>query len=727
MKILSLHIQNFGKLNNFDYSFNPQKNVIIAENGFGKTTLAVFIKCMFYGIKGGNKASLNDENERLKYQTWGSTALIGGTLDFEYQDKKYRIERYFGDKPSLDTFKLIDLKTNKQTKDFSENLGEELFGVDANSFERSTYLPQKNIDKSNTLSSKLASLTFGTEDTNSIDKVIANLEASSKKYFKSNGRAGLISETKDKITDLEIKIEECVTFENNANLIQTEIDEIDLKISQINNELEELKPKLEVAISSSIYLEEYQKLMQNVETTKERYLELKDMFQGKNINEKMLDDLILLSQEFLKINSKIEMLKNADDSELKSYTTKFNGYTPNIQEIDNNIMLYDKNVKENNNNTIKSDKGVYCILFIILGALAFLGSIFCYKFNIVVGVILSILSIALVSYFVYKLIIINKSKNKENYTVDNVSIIQFLNKYGYNTDNISQSLLNIKSDAMIYLKLLKNKEIETNQLNQLCANKQKIEDAILPFLNNFYDAINDDYFTLISAVKTNYLEYLGLDIKLKEMSKSIKEYDSKIDKTINLQELKLQEEKLNTGLNLYVTEKEKLLNQKINSQNKANLKQEYIQSLSIEKENFKNYFSKYNTILSTINFLKQAKDNLCSKYLQPITSAFLNHLKEIDSVQIKDVSVDTDLNVNVIDNTKTRDLEYFSKGYKDLINICLRLSLIDTMFVKTKPCIILDDPFINLDDKKVASAINVLDKLSQNYQILYLTCNSSRS
>lgn len=59
----------------------------------------------------------------------------------------------------------------------------------------------------------------------------------------------------------------------------------------------------------------------------------------------------------------------------------------------------------------------------------------------------------------------------------------------------------------------------------------------------------------------------------------------------------------------------------------------------------------------------------------------------------------------------------------------MRISLIDTIFQDKaqKPFVIFDDPFVNLDDSKLEAAKNFIRKLSENYQIVYLTCHNSRS
>ena len=40
--------------------------------------------------------------------------------------------------------------------------------------------------------------------------------------------------------------------------------------------------------------------------------------------------------------------------------------------------------------------------------------------------------------------------------------------------------------------------------------------------------------------------------------------------------------------------------------------------------------------------------------------------------------------------------------------------------------VILDDPFVNLDDAHAAQALELLRTLALERQILYLTCHSSR-
>ena len=107
MKILKCHIENFGKLSDYNYEFKDELNTIKEDNGYGKTTFASFIKAMFYGLdyKKNTKVLI----DRKKYDPWQGGAF-GGSIEFEINKKKYKIERFFGKKETDDTFKLYDLK-----------------------------------------------------------------------------------------------------------------------------------------------------------------------------------------------------------------------------------------------------------------------------------------------------------------------------------------------------------------------------------------------------------------------------------------------------------------------------------------------------------------------------------------------------------------------------------------------------------------------------------------
>ena len=69
MKILSLHIEGFGKFHDLDISFKDGLNVVYGKNEAGKSTLHTFIRGMLFGIeKQRGRAARNDVYS--KYEPW---------------------------------------------------------------------------------------------------------------------------------------------------------------------------------------------------------------------------------------------------------------------------------------------------------------------------------------------------------------------------------------------------------------------------------------------------------------------------------------------------------------------------------------------------------------------------------------------------------------------------------------------------------------------------------
>ena len=127
----------------------------------------------------------------------------------------------------------------------------------------------------------------------------------------------------------------------------------------------------------------------------------------------------------------------------------------------------------------------------------------------------------------------------------------------------------------------------------------------------------------------------------------------------------------------------------------------------------------------TKKLLETAKEQFSSHYLEKMKTSFLKNLQLIDGKE-RDVNLDVNLHIKINEQGSNKEINYFSTGYKDLVYICMRLSLIDSLFENEKPFIILDDPFVNLDENKIKNAIELLNSLSNKYQIIYFVCHESR-
>ncbi len=264
MNIRKCYIENFGKLHEFTYEFQKGLNIINEANSWGKSTFATFIKAMFYGFDTSNKRAVS-ENERKKYYPWQG-GKFGGNLEFEINGKIYEIERFFGTKDKDDTFKLYDKTTNSESSDFSENIGEEIFKIDRQAYERSTYIPGQaiSVEINDSLSAKLSNIVENENDINTSEDAINNIISVMKEY-KKTGNKGRINELEDRINSKKRELEYSQKNEEIIEARKNRIEEYKLEIKKY----EEQKVRNQKKINE-ISEQENQKLKRELEIANEK-------------------------------------------------------------------------------------------------------------------------------------------------------------------------------------------------------------------------------------------------------------------------------------------------------------------------------------------------------------------------------------------------------------------------------------------------------------------------
>ena len=111
------------------------------------------------------------EKERKRYQPW-QVGTYGGQLTFTADGKYYLLSRVFGKTAKGDSFRLQDANTLLDSTDFTEQIGQELFGIDAESFMRTIYIGQAEcaaFAATDSVSAKLGDQMEETEDMASYD------------------------------------------------------------------------------------------------------------------------------------------------------------------------------------------------------------------------------------------------------------------------------------------------------------------------------------------------------------------------------------------------------------------------------------------------------------------------------------------------------------------------------------------------------------------------------
>lgn len=631
MKLLKCHIENFGKLSNYDYDFHDGLNTIKEDNGFGKTTFASFIKAMFYGLE--SKRNTKTLIDRKKYEPWQG-GRFGGNIEFELQGKKYKLERFFEKKEADDTFKLYDLSTNLETNDFSQNIGEEIFKLNKEAYERSTFISGQNMETSmnDSINAKLGNILENENDINSSEKAINALDEAIKRYKKTGGR-GEINEAILEKTKLEKKLENSKIDEKTLEERKISLENIKKQIAEKIVLQENLRKKLtsiNEEESKKAKLEHYTLLKNQLEESKKNIIE----FSSKsNVDEDL--------------NEKIEYNKNK------------------LENIDNKIEIIA--------NKLNKNKKIGLSSLAIATVIAIIAVILYIKKLTTVGIGLSVVCLIFAFVFVAYSVLIAKTKSK-------------LERKKLEKENLEDTAKTLNS---IYEKQQVEREAELNKLNS-------------------------DY------------ELKQQNMQVFEQQNNVEEIASYTPKTIvvSKDEIEKQLNNLNTEIN-------KLNDEKNYIQNQIEVLEASIDTFETENEiaeitdNIEKMKQNLSILEKTKKYLNLAKEQFSSHYLKGMQDSFIKNLEILNGSKME-VNLDVNLNAEVNENGSNKKIDFLSTGYKDLIYICMRLSLIESLFEGEKPFIILDDPFVNLDEEKIENAMKLLKFKAEEYQIIYFVCHESR-
>ncbi|MBQ4121968.1 MAG: AAA family ATPase, partial [Clostridia bacterium] len=141
MFIEKIAIESFGSLSSVSYDLTSGVNILRGNNESGKSTIAAFIKFIFYGLCG--KLPDQSMTEKTRYTNWDH-GISGGYLVVNDNGKRYRIERRVTPAAKAvgkEKIKIVDLESGAEVlKGVSP--GEHFFGVSEDVFSQSAFSAQ---------------------------------------------------------------------------------------------------------------------------------------------------------------------------------------------------------------------------------------------------------------------------------------------------------------------------------------------------------------------------------------------------------------------------------------------------------------------------------------------------------------------------------------------------------------------------------------------------------
>ena len=796
MKLIACHIDNFGKLCDVTLQFTDGLNVINEANAWGKSTLAAFLKAMFYGLD-AKKATGAFDKERVMYRPWQGGAF-GGEVDFEINGKRYRISRTFGRTEKADEFHLYDLRTNLESFDYTEQIGAELFELDSTSFKRSIYIAQNDCvsEASDGIHAKLSNLVENTDDINNFESANQQLKDILNQLTPERV-TGSIKKRKGYITQLT---QELRSFE----AAQDGYEGIARKEKQVTQQIEELlvtrQNYADALVTASkdsrkkaLYAQ-YDALCQEVEEKEKQKESYKDVFPAGVPTEAEF-------QEQLQNISKMQMAKTAangyefSNDELEEYGMfheMFETKIPTEEEIDATLRMFADIEKQKEEITRQESKlAVYqADLKQEVSEPKFSGSI-AYAVYLFGGIGIALIGLVAIIAWYWELIPmieskwllliamiagavgallgiigavigVRLSKEKQIWATmmdaekDNIegkakalndtiqamkgdvrkvyeTIGQFLGQFHVHCEvgEYQSKLYALKLQAQNYIRLKEKLKVYDKERAACKEQRAKLE----AFVKQYQFELGTDEAYALNNLQTKATEYQMAENAYKAVFAKRQVFEQQQEKSFwtkqafcpySLDELNTWIAECDAKLEELKLTKSQYAKQMDSLQEQLDLrdeKEEELLELHLAQEKD---LHKYNLLKVTQGFLQQAKEQFMARYMEPIAKGFSKYYGMLTGDVSENWMIDANINLRIKEKGELRDIHCLSAGYQDLIGVCMRLALVDAMYQEEKPFLILDDPFVNLDQEKVAAGNKMLTEVAKDYQIIYFTCHSSR-
>ena len=198
MKIKTM-TATFGKLQGERLTLEPGLNVITAPNEGGKSTWCAFLKAMFYGIDTRDRDRKGHLADKNRYQPW-SGAPMEGEITLEWQGRDITIRRGPRGNVPFGSFSAVYTGTEEPVPGLTaDTCGQMLLGVGREVYERSAFIGQSGtlaIRSAPELEAHIAALVSSGEEDVSYSQVERQLKEwlNRRKVNKSVGRIPQLEE-----------------------------------------------------------------------------------------------------------------------------------------------------------------------------------------------------------------------------------------------------------------------------------------------------------------------------------------------------------------------------------------------------------------------------------------------------------------------------------------------------------------------------------------------------
>jgi len=719
MKIRSCEIKSFGKLCDKTVCPGDGITVIHGRNESGKSTLCAFIKYVLYGFPGrGSRDERN--NEKLRYTPWNGLKCAGALLLEDNSHDLYRVER----KSDGKTSKGVILNSGGSECYEGFDAGDVFYGIDASAFEKSSFVGQDDIepDDMKDLGTSLENIVFGSdEEEHTLEEAKKDLTGQRNKLYNKMRGTGRIFELESAIEELRAK--RIAQSENNGRLNTSEYaaEETEKKLAVTDKRLEALYREDE-----NISAYKAAELLGKIELAHAKMTGSEkiygDIVKRCSVNGFVPDRgyIDTLTRAHSAYMLSIPEAANAE-KELELLTSEYSSVIAGIHESGG----FDASIETDNTQTSQVLEKAR-ELHTKAKKLNRLGILFfCLIVTIPIAVVMFVLS----------------SKKKKE-------LSELLGKYGFKDISELEGFCKKYDELYPSLEGMRENISKTRNIAALKADeREKSRESLVGILAKAGFSIPEDEASFMVHIRDSLIPAMSEDVA--ELERTYGEYvkdKNSYEALISVSDMeKLRElaskksdqppqrpkEEVDRAIK-YDEGAKALLSKKLND---LKIEITRLRAITADPADIENKIYELEKELSearlncealefAMEFLDKAASEIRSDVFPSISQRAGELFSKFTGGKYRSLFFDKDFALKFLmeGETETRKAGFLSAGTYDAAYIALRVALAEHL-CKNKPTLIFDDSFAKIDDERLGNILSVLYKLSDEYQIMILSCH----
>ena len=706
MYISEIIIDEFGGLKNRKISLNQGFNLITGCNESGKSSVAAFIKFIFYGF--------DDQKERIRCSSL-DTGVASGSVVIEKNGEKFRIER--SQSGNRSKVRIVYEDTGNELNDWQEKAktpGDYFLGIPSQLYESSLYVSQAGGPApEGGASEAVSNIVMSGDETTSLGRAKNSLDNLRKSLKLKKGSGGEIFSCEQNIASLKTRLENATKASETKLLTKHRIKETEEALEEKKKLAGNAKDELEneramqagyIAVRISGLDKKKQDLTDDLKKLDEEYSRLSFLPDDAYIN-----DLRSSYQEFAAKKKAYEEFHSFGD---------FCSLPPKGYEyFENNGKR--KELSEHHSK-MQSRIGTGKLVLVI-SAIVFAVSL--------IAILLSVADVFSASIpFISVLAAIS--------AISVAGTVVVLNRLGKSMKNFARetgitptrTFSDYLSECEKYSSEAENYRLQNETAEKQTDSLKISEDNYLALLSKWdkksfeeaektYRDYLEDKKKIKDGIAAAEAEISVLYAKLGAFSESDLKRAASADENLyrpeNTAEIKLLSENLSKAESEVDLLEKQLSDLRItDAGNISESPDELAMLLDNEETKLSVLSEKYDSVMLAMQCLEEAETAIKNNFLPSIAFKAGECFRILTGGRYETLRLDEKLNISYERGSSITSSDYLSHGSAALAYVCLRLALHSNISRDEIKPLIFDETFVYFDDTRLGNVLSLLSELS---------------